>query len=382
MNLADRFTGPGGRQVLLQALSRQSLLMGSIEAMNDIADSSEIIFYPAGEVLILQDGTDRHLLFILAGQTIISINGVVTSITRSAGTHIGEMALVDPLAVRSATVTATTDTVALKIEEIDFRRIADAHCMIWKGVAIEIASRLRQRNSTIQPGKRLVLLIHGIRTQAEWQNMIEEELSDSNTKVIPIKYDFFNLVRFWIPLGTRAKPIRETERKIQRAIYDHEGYEVVVIAHSFGTYAISKILERSPLIRVSKLILCGGIISRNFRWDKLPNRPKIVINDCGLKDLCPIAARWTTIGYGATGVFGFGTPEINDRFHNFAHSDFFNRDFVNTFWKPFVYSGIIEPSGTVRKTTPWWKSNFLTAAIIALALATTLIWKFINYLGR
>ena len=66
--------------------------------------------------------------------------------SRSAGEHVGEMALVDPEAQRSASVTAVTDSVVAGITEPEFSALADRFPRLWRRIALELASRLRDGN--------------------------------------------------------------------------------------------------------------------------------------------------------------------------------------------------------------------------------------------
>ena len=183
---------------------------------------------------------------------------------------------------------------------------------------------------------QVVLLVHGIRTPATWQGMVKQALQrEGRTTVFPSKYGYFDALRFWCPLFTRQRPIDELLYKIEDVLAGSPSAEMVIAAHSFGTYAVTKILRQKPGIRPSRMILCGSIVSRRFRWDLLPNRPK-VINDCGSRDIWPILAQSTTWGYGATGVLGFGFPNVKDRFHDMSHSDYFDEAFVEKYWRPWV----------------------------------------------
>jgi hypothetical protein len=210
-----------------------------------------------------------------------------------------------------------------------------------------------------KPSKKLILLIHGIRTQAEWHEMVIPILKEKGTTVVPIKYGYFNAFSFWFPFFTRRGPIDEILWKIEDAIdnYADQDTELLIIAHSFGTYAISQILKEKPTIRPKRMILCGSIIAENFHWDRLPNRPEI-INECGSRDIWPILAKSTTWGYGNSGVFGFGVPKVKDRFHNFGHSDYFTQEFVKQFWYPWIYESRVVTSEyeSKRPVSPWWRS--------------------------
>jgi pimeloyl-ACP methyl ester carboxylesterase len=203
--------------------------------------------------------------------------------------------------------------------------------------------------------KCLVLLVHGIRTQAEWQPMVIRALAGEQFTIIPIKYEYFDAIRFWCPILTRKKILDKVLWKIREAKAQHPDAALTIIAHSFGTYAVHHLLNHHPDIRCKRLILCGGIIPRDFRWDRLPHRPDI-INECGSRDIWPIMAECMTWGYGASGVFGFGTPGIIDRFHDIDHSDYLKREFVEKFWRPWVHDGTMTPSdyeNTLPPTALW-----------------------------
>src|SRR5262245_45066051 len=154
-----------------------------------------------------------------------------------------------------------------------------------------------------KPVQQIILLIHGIRTRAEWQEMVRNVLEQEGvSKVIPLRYGRFDAFRFWWPLWTRERPIEKILWRIEDAIHSHPGAQLMIIAHSFGTYAVTTILRRKPHIRPARMILCGSIVPEEFRWDQLPNRPE-VINECGSRDIWPILAKATSWGYGASGTF-------------------------------------------------------------------------------
>jgi len=70
------------------------------------------------------------------------------------------MALVDPLAKRSATVVAVETTAALRVPEHQFTKIATQHPDLWRRVAVEIAKRLRERSKFLpQPHDKPVLFV-------------------------------------------------------------------------------------------------------------------------------------------------------------------------------------------------------------------------------
>src|SRR5450830_111101 len=229
-----------------------------------------------------------------------------------------------------------------------------------------------------RPEKLAVVLIHGIRTHAEWQEKIKQEFhADENIKVIPLGYDYLDLIKFWIPFLFRIYPIRRVEQQLRNIASENKDSKVVVIAHSFGTYIISKILKRRPDIRIERLLLCGSIIKTNLRWDLVPQRPKLILNDVGDKDILPVLAKAGSWGYGASGTFGFKANEVIDRFHNFGHSDFFDLSHIKIFWTPFIKEAYIAPSkyeeNRIKQAYCIKLLNFLPIKTIFLIF---IIWRF------
>lgn len=212
--------------------------------------------------------------------------------------------------------------------------------------------------------KTVVILIHGIRTHAEWQEKIPEWLDlGPDTIVKPIGYGRFDLLRFLSPFGTRQKPIDILTREIDSLVaqYPSHAYRRVVIAHSFGTYAISKILEARPSIEIDDLLLCGSIVRSDYDWIQISKQVNgTIVNDCGRRDIWPVVARSVTWGYGATGTYGFNTHTVTNRFHSIGHSEFFSKSFVREFWRPFVQDSTIAPShvGSNIVRSPWYFSLF------------------------
>jgi CRP/FNR family cyclic AMP-dependent transcriptional regulator len=90
--------------------------------------------------------TEPKLLYSVLS---ISINGRLINF-RGSGQHVGEMALIDSSARRSATVTAIEDTIVGTIGEPAFAKIADRHPDLWRRIAIELGDRLRQRTPSIR----------------------------------------------------------------------------------------------------------------------------------------------------------------------------------------------------------------------------------------
>jgi pimeloyl-ACP methyl ester carboxylesterase len=207
--------------------------------------------------------------------------------------------------------------------------------------------------------KQVVLLVHGIRTRAEWQEGVVRILGAiPGFQVIPIRYDFFDLLRFLFPFWTREGPITRLAQQLRAARVEYDNAGVSVIAHSYGTYAVCKILLKQPDIEIERLILCGSIIPTAFRWDQVRSRirRRPIVNECGSRDIWPIIASVTSWGYGPSGTFGFGHVSVRDRFHSLPHSGYFSEEFYRQYWLPLFLSSSGEPplGPANRPRSPWY----------------------------
>src|SRR3984957_597420 len=139
------FQGSEGRRRLVSALTAQPLIRDKdlAAAVEPYLKLDEIF---AGANLIKQGASDTDLFLILSGEFSVAINGRVVAL-KKAGEHVGEMAVVDPLTPRSASVTATSDPVVARITEHDFSALADRYPRLWRRIALELANRLRDRSS-------------------------------------------------------------------------------------------------------------------------------------------------------------------------------------------------------------------------------------------
>lgn len=239
--------------------------------------------------------------------------------------------------------------------------------------------------------KHKIILVHGIRTQAEWQQRIAKALEvDPELEVMPTSYGFFDVFRFLLPLlWLRKGPINRIKQYIRIVLGDPTTQRLSIIAHSFGSYIISKILEEEPDIRLHGLILCGSVIPDEFQWGHYQHRIGLkVINDCGDHDIWPILARSCTWGYGSSGRLGFGHPQVTDRFHNAAHSDLFSQEFAQEYWLPYLSNGKIVEGEVERPPTSWLISllttgmkirNILIAAVLfVVVILAYVFWPFSN----
>lgn len=148
-SIVPRFTGSTGRKNLVTALCSQTSVAGCLKLAERIARKGNLIEVQAGELLIEQGAADNDVFFIICGSFSVLVNKREVAL-RGAGTHVGEMALLDTTARRSATVVALENSLVLSLPEPAATRIARDYPEFWRHLALELAVRLRERGKFIR----------------------------------------------------------------------------------------------------------------------------------------------------------------------------------------------------------------------------------------
>ena len=133
---------------LQTALKMQPIFQSNIKAIASVARKCKFESFPKGTNIIRQGGMDTDLIFILKGSVEILVKNR-NHIVRKAGTHVGEMAAIDPTAQRSATVRTIEATNVAKISEQDLSKIAARWPNLWRQLALELANRVRDHTQKI-----------------------------------------------------------------------------------------------------------------------------------------------------------------------------------------------------------------------------------------
>ena len=139
--MLERFQSREGRAALLNALRGQYLVDGSNELAETILAASQLQEFAPGAALFSQGERGSYLLFILAGQVSVQVDGAEVA-TVGAGMHVGEVALLQPFVARSATVKAKDTVVVAQISGQKFGDIAKNYPDLWRRIAIELSRRL------------------------------------------------------------------------------------------------------------------------------------------------------------------------------------------------------------------------------------------------
>lgn len=157
--MIQRFQGDDGFAALRNSILEQQCVCYDSNVAEELLPHVQLSSFQQGDLLMEQGASDNHIFLILAGRVSILVNGREMAI-RTSRQHVGEMALIDPSAKRSATGIALEETVVAKIPEPAFSQVADKHPKLWRQFALETSNRLRERSKHVQsPNPRPVVFI-------------------------------------------------------------------------------------------------------------------------------------------------------------------------------------------------------------------------------
>lgn len=269
-----------------------------------------------------------------------------------------------------------TDGSGIWIEPGDALRVTDILIMETKR---EVEAANAPREPTIQelieavvagetknPDKELTLIIPGIRDMAWWGKDLCEVLESQGLLTEQTNFGRFSLFAFLSPLPvSRHKAVNLVRSQVQNAIAQHRPDRVNVIAHSFGTWIFTRLLElesvddagvRSPRFVFHRVIFCGSVVGYDFPFEEHSSQFTYpIVNEVGSRDPWPAWAKFWSRRYGAGGTYGFKRPSVKDRWHKGAKHDYFlNREFLRKFWLPYLQYGDIVPDNTVPERPPKW----------------------------
>lgn len=142
------FAGPDAAERAENVIRDGRVFRGLSSAIPAIVRAGKIQTLSAGTPLGKQGDVADDVFFVLSGDVDILVNGQIVA-QRGPGELVGEMALLEPSPKRSTTMVTRGPTCVLRLYGSEFVRQAEQEPMVWKGVAREIAARLRQRTSFV-----------------------------------------------------------------------------------------------------------------------------------------------------------------------------------------------------------------------------------------
>lgn len=174
--------------------------------------------------------------------------------------------------------------------------------------------------------------VHGIRTEAAWQTVLEKVLGAVGIVPATCNYGYFSARQLLWPPARKAKVEYFHDWYQQQVVdldLDDPEQRPSIVAHSFGTYMVGRCMRKYEDVKFDKIILTGSILPRGFDWGRLFARDQFaqVINECGWQDFWSGIVGSAVRGTGSSGKHGFYVSD--DRFivqnphEEFEHSDFF-----------------------------------------------------------
>ena len=205
--MLERFTGQDGRHFVLDALRNQPVIGEGTNLAESIYDHAEVVGFDPGSIIIKESAPDNDICFILAGIVSIRVGDREIAV-RTAGQHIGEMAVVDPGQSRSASAVAEDEVVIARVSAKAFTKLAESNPRLWRNIARELAERLRQRNRFVSPVNPRPVLFVGCSA---------ESLPIARAIQSTLDYDPI-VVKVWTDdiFGASSFPIESLERELPK----------------------------------------------------------------------------------------------------------------------------------------------------------------------
>lgn len=258
-------------------------------------------------------------------------------------------------------------------------RVAD----LLNGVRRDEIGLSRRREYPVRQTKpHVVILVHGIRTQALWQDELRKTLEKAGFAVQPTNYGYLDVMRFLFPWQLLVGPlIKDITGQVRHTLAMHRDADCSIIAHSFGTFVVARMLRDNSDLEFKKIIFCGSVVPHSFRFEDYRKRfDAPLVNEVGTKDFWPVVAKVVTFGYGWAGTYGFRRPAVRDRWHNGKdHSDFLSADFCRKYWLSSLLDDKWVDDDETAEKPPWWLWFLSTFQIkyVLLIVAMVLLWRWL-----
>lgn len=186
---------------------------------------------------------------------------------------------------------------------------------------------MRQKNIIYPDIDINLVLIHGVLSDGSpFDEMAKRFKNECHLKKINLKISVIKYGKLLLSVGRIPFVRRIVSDYIGARLavytYKYPNAKTVVIAHSFGTWAIGEAIKRLfKEFRVDVLILVGSVISMGYDWSKYNIK---VHNFVGQFDwVVFLSALW---GTGWSGLYGFKNDTVSDNIINYftdwKHTDY------------------------------------------------------------
>jgi len=238
---------------------------------------------------------------------------------------------------------------------------------------------------------RWVIVIHGMNSRAKWQEAFSWEIANRLSYSAPVliyKYGWATIDVFARWLHERlARRLGERMRiAIEEAQKSRLPDRPDIIAHSFGTLLLSRVLENPAFadLKFGRIITAASIVRPDFDWDRLieQGRVEAVLNHVGGRDRAVPLAQFVIPGAGPGGKVGYlAAATLNVRADHYGHSGFFIPENLGAaisrhgLWQAFLTRPLahFRPAGAFVPG-PHWRPAPLPLRLCTRALAYGLFW--------
>jgi pimeloyl-ACP methyl ester carboxylesterase len=192
----------------------------------------------------------------------------------------------------------------------------------------------------------MVISVHGIRTDGEWQRQISPCFEGIGG--LAYRMHRYGKVAFYEPAlpMKRDQVVEDFARFYEREVTD--GISPSVIAHSYGTWIVCTAMERFLDIRFDRVILCGSVVACDYDWMTRftsgqvgAARNELAGDDATVRKLRQPMIRRFLPNSGPSGLDGFDDPprRLEQRVYpKFRHSDMFiMKAHCEEVWRPFIF---------------------------------------------
>lgn len=146
--------------VLVAAMRKQRIINGDESVARALAAAGTLVAFAPGEEIVAQGTHGDDAFFLLMGKVELRVHGELLPYGRAAGEVIGEFTAINPELVRTATVSAGSEVVALRCSSAALEAAGKAEPEVWRLLAVELTKKIEQRNQLISGcNERLVIFL-------------------------------------------------------------------------------------------------------------------------------------------------------------------------------------------------------------------------------
>lgn len=223
------------------------------------------------------------------------------------------------------------------------KKQVDLNLLLATKISYGFRSRMRKPSD-----QKLVIPIHGIRSNADWVPRFTLMASLAGWSIAPFVYGFESgsILRDEKRKGEVVNEFRVWINEI-RKIYQGT---ISIVAHSFGTYILGRYMQDAGFLgeQFCGIVLAGSILHTGYPWAEHLNHQRVItvlnttsandewvkmLPDGGIKHL----ASDSLMGAAAVNGFQCKHPRLIEiRSNLLNHSNMFEADVISRQWLPFL----------------------------------------------